>query len=171
MIVIFVFLFLLPNTKKNPLADIEYSDLEDISPGGLSVENERPATPDTPETAMPATDFTHPSLGFWAAPLGTNEMTKPAVPVVGAPTVTGEHQVSGADILPPMTHLPYLDDKRHPVIEQSHVPYGVEEGILHGDAVQEPFITQTAWPGLMLICIMLAQGLFLKLASEGPVSL
>ena len=131
--------------------DIEYSDLEDISPGGLSVENERPATPDTPETAIPATDFTHPSLGFWAAPLGANEMAKPTAAVVGAPTVTEECQVSGADILLPMTHLSYLDDKRNPEIEQSHVPYGVEEGSLHGDAVQEPFITQTAWPGLMII--------------------
>ena len=140
-----------PNTKKNVLADMEYSDLEDISPGRLSSENERPATPDTPETATPAVDFTHPSLGFWAAPLGTNEMAKPALPVAGAPTVTEDLQASAADVLPPVTH--YLDDQAHAVIEQSHAHYSVEEGSLLRVGVQEPFVAQATWPGLMIILI------------------
>lgn len=140
-----------PCTKKNVLADIEYSDLEDISPGRLSSEDERPATPDTPETATPAVDFTHPSLGFWAAPLGTNEMAKPALPVAGAPTVTEDLQASATDVLPPITH--YLDDQAHVDIEQSHVQYIVEEENLHRVGVQEPFVAQATWPGLMIISI------------------
>ena len=120
---------------------MEYSDLEDISPGRFSSEDEDPPTPDTPETATPAMDFTHPSLGFWAAPLGTNEMAKPTAPVVG------DHQASGAEILPPMKHLSYLDDQPHPVIEQSHIPYDVKERNVQGDVVQEPFIAQAPWPG------------------------
>lgn len=131
--------------KANPSVDIEYSDLEDISPGRLSSGNESPATPDTPETAMPAMDFTHPSLGFWAAPLGTNEMAKPVVPAVCLPAVNEEHQASGADVLSPITS--YLDDKPRPMIEQSHVHYGLEESGIQKDAVQEPFIAQASWPG------------------------
>ena len=69
---------------------MEYSDLEDISPGGLSGDSsERPPTPDTPETAAPAADFTHPGLGFWAAPFSGNLSTNAAE--------TGESFVSDAE--------------------------------------------------------------------------
>ncbi|KAJ7363262.1 hypothetical protein OS493_011544 [Desmophyllum pertusum] len=104
---------------------MEYSDLEAISPGRLSSDAESPATPDTPETATPAMDFTHPSLGFWAAPLKANEMAKP---VVSGSTVSDEHQ-------------------EHPLVEQSQVPpYALGEENIRDDVVQEPFVAQASWP-------------------------
>ena len=129
------------------MVDIEYSDLEEISPGRLSVENDSPHTPDTPETATPAMDFTHPSLGFWAAPLAPNEMAKATVPVVGLPLVTEEHQASGTDVLDPLTHLSYLDDPLHSEVDQSQVPYAIEEGSSQEDVTQEPFMAQASRPG------------------------
>ena len=123
---------------------MEYSDLEDISPGRLISDDERPATPDTPETATPAMDFTHPSLGFWAAPLKSNEIAKPTV---GESAVIEEHQVSGTEILAPLTHPSYLEE--HPVsqLEASQLPYAHSEGNFHEDVVHEPFIAQSSWPG------------------------
>ena len=122
---------------------MEYSDLEAISPGRLSSDAESPATPDTPETATPAMDFTHPSLGFWAAPLKANEMAKP---VVSGSTVSDEHQVSGTEILAPLTHPSYLEE--HPLVEQSQVPpYALGEENIRDDVVQEPFVAQASWPG------------------------
>ena len=123
---------------------MEYSDLEDISPGRLSSDAESPVTPDTPETALPAVDFTHPSLGFWAAPLKTSETTKTAV---GGSVVTEEHQASGAEALAPLTHPCYLEE--HPVsqVEPSYLPFTHGEGNLHEDVVHESFISQSSWPG------------------------
>lgn len=105
---------------------MEYSDLEDISPGRLSSDAESPATPDTPETAFPAMDFTHPSLGFWAAPLKTNE-------IAGGSAVSEEHQVSAS----------YLEE--HPVshVEPSQLSHAHSEGNFHEDVV----IPQSSWPG------------------------
>lgn len=123
---------------------MEYSDLEDISPGRLSSDAESPATPDTPETATPAMDFTHPSLGFWAAPLKTNEMTKTAVE---GSAVTEEHEVSGTETLAPLTHSSYLEE--HPVsqVEPSQFSYAHGEGNFHEDVVHEPLIAKSSWPG------------------------
>jgi len=116
---------------------VEYSDLEDISPGRLSSDDESPATPPTPETAIPAMDFTHPSLGFWAAPLKTNE------PTVSGSAVAEEHQVSGKEILAPLTHSSHLEEC--PVdIEPSQVRYPLGEVKFYED---EPFIGQSSWPG------------------------
>ena len=128
--------YLSESTKKRPLTDMEYSDLEDISPGGLSSDFESPATPDTPETATPAMDFTHPSLGFWAAPLKSNEISTTAGAIV-----SDEHHVSGSEILSPLPHPSYLEE------EQSQVPYAFEEGKVQEDVVQEPCITRPSWPG------------------------
>ena len=116
---------------------MEYSDLEDISPGRLSSDDESPATPPTPETAIPAMDFTHPSLGLWAAPLKTNE------PAVSGSAVVEEHQVSGKEIFAPPTHSSRLEER--PVnLEPSEVRYPLGEVKLYED---EPFIGQTSWPG------------------------
>ena len=116
---------------------MEYSDLEDISPGRLSSDDETPATPPTPETAIPAMDFTHPSLGFWAAPLKTNE------PTVSSSAVIEEHQVSGKEILAPLTHSSHLEDR--PVNFEPN-----QERYPHGEmkfCEDEPFIGQSSWPG------------------------
>lgn len=129
-----------PKTKKHPFADVEYSDLEDISPGRLSSDDESPATPatpPTPETAIPAMDFTHPSLGFWAAPLKTNEST------VSSSAVVEEHQVSGEEILAPLTHSSHLEE-RAVDLEPSQVQYPRGEMKFYED---EPFIGQSSWPG------------------------
>lgn len=131
-------------TKKRPLTDMEYSDLEDISPGELSSDFESwPTTPDTPETATPAMDFTHPSLGFWAAPLKSNDVSKPAGAVV-----SDEHQqVSDLQMLSPTLSPPaYLEE--HPLVgvEQSQVPYAFGEEKIQ-NVVQEPCISRSSWPG------------------------
>ncbi|XP_078369524.1 uncharacterized protein LOC144653411 isoform X2 [Oculina patagonica] len=128
--------------EKQSLADMEYSDLEDISPGRLSSDAESPATPDTPETAIPAMDFTHPSLGFWAAPLKTNEMTKTGVE---GSAVSEEHEVTGTETLAPSTHLSYLEEHPLSQVEPSQLSYGQEEGNFHKD-VHEPYIGKSPWP-------------------------
>lgn len=116
---------------------MEYSDLEDISPGRLSSDDESPPTPPTPETAIPAVDFTHPSLGFWAAPLKTNE------PAVSGSAGVEELQVSGKEILAPPTHPSRLEER--PInVEPSQVRYPLGEMKFYED---EPFIGQSSWPG------------------------
>ncbi len=127
---------------------MEYSDLEDISPGRLSSDAESPATPDTPETAIPAMDFTHPSLGFWAAPLKTNEMTKTGVE---GSAVSKEHEVTGTETLAPSTHLSYLEEHPLSQVEPSQLSYGQEEGNFHKD-VHEPYIGKSPWPGKFTSC-------------------
>ena len=117
--------------------DVEYSDLEDISPGRLSSDDESPRTPPTPETAIPAMDFTHPSLGFWAAPLKTNE------PAASGSAVVEEHQVSSKEILAPLTHTSHLEE-RPGNLEPSQVRYPLGEVKFYED---EPFIGQSSWPG------------------------
>lgn len=114
---------------------MEYSDLEDISPGRLSSDDESPATPPTPETAIPAADFTHPSLGFWAAPLKTNE------PTVSGSAVGEEHQVSGKETFAPPTHSSRLEERP---VEPSQVRYPLGEMKFYED---EPFVGQSSWPG------------------------
>lgn len=129
-----LFFFCKKKTKKNPLADVEYSDLEDISPGRLSSDDE---SPPTPETATPAMDFTHPSLGFWAAPLKTSE------PAVSGSAGVEELKVSGKDILAPPTHPSRLEER--PInVEPSQVRYPLGEMKFYED---EPFIGQSSWPG------------------------
>lgn len=117
------------NAKENRLADMEYSDLEDISPGRLSLDSERPASPGTPETAIPAPDFTHPSLGFWAAPMMRNDEAKTAASVAVPPMISDEFGLSEANVLPMRTQLSYVDDQQ--------VVYGASEGSILGDSVQE----------------------------------
>lgn len=123
---------------------MEYSDLEDISPGGLSSDIDScPTTPDTPETATPAMDFTHPSLGFWAAPLKSNDASKPAGTVV-----SDEHPVSDLEILSPtLPPSSYLEE--HPLVEveQSQVPYAFGEEKIQDGVVQEPCISRSSWSG------------------------
>ena len=124
---------------KCQLTDVEYSDLEDISPGRLSLDKERPTTPGTPETATPAPDFTHPSLGFWAAPLRQNEMAKPTATVVPTAMIAEDCKTTEAVVLSPRAQLGYSDDYR--------VPYVEEESSIHKDPSKEPFITPGNWPG------------------------
>ncbi|XP_029195174.2 LOW QUALITY PROTEIN: uncharacterized protein LOC114960864 [Acropora millepora] len=122
------------------LASIGYDDLEDISPGRLSIDSDRPATPGTPETATPAADFTHPSLGFWAAPLRPNEMSKPAPTAVGAAVIMDRCHLSEVEVLPIRTHLSYIDERQ--------VTYVAEEDSIH----KESFIAPKNWQADGFFC-------------------
>ena len=66
-------------------------------------------------------------------------MTKPAVPAVGVPMISEDAQVTGADDLPPITNLSYLDDQLHSGIQLDQVSYGVEERSIREDAIQAPW--------------------------------
>ena len=56
-------------------------ELEAVSPGSLAVSE---CSETTSESASPARDFTHPSLGFWSAPLASEGEKQP----LGDPCVT-----------------------------------------------------------------------------------
>lgn len=128
--------FFFSNVKDNQLANLAYDDLEDISPGRLSLDSDTPATPGTPETATPAEDFTHPSLGFWVAPFRPNEMAKPApTATVAASVIMEKCETSEADVRPVRAHLSYTDEQQ--------VAYVAEEDSIH----KEPFIAPSNWPG------------------------
>ena len=136
------------SVKDHQLASIGYDDLEDISPGRLSIDSDRPATPGTPETATPAADFTHPSLGFWAAPLRPNEMSKPAPTAVGAAVIMDRCHLSEAEVLPMRTHLSYIDERQ--------VTYVAEEDSIH----KESFIAPKNWQGWFSL---IYQGIYAKI--------
>lgn len=66
-------------------------------------------------------------------------MAKPAVPAVGVPMIAEDPQATGADDLPPITNLSYLDDQLHSGIQLDQVSFGIEERNIREDAIQAPW--------------------------------